>query len=79
MESERTETPEAADKKMEPAKIYVYTIRDWKEYVGESILIIFSVLLALILIRDIYHGWAVDRTDLLLQRIETAIKKIEAY
>lgn len=28
-------------------KIYVYPIRDWKEYLGESVLIIFSVLLAL--------------------------------
>jgi uncharacterized protein YlxP (DUF503 family) len=33
----------------------------------------------LVLIRDIYHGWAVDRTELLLQRIENAIKKVEAY
>jgi hypothetical protein len=31
----------------------------------------------LILIRDIYHGWAVDRIDGLLQQIEVAIKKIE--
>lgn len=30
-------------------KIYVYQKRDWKEYFGESLLIIFSVLLALIL------------------------------
>ena len=30
-------------------KQFVYTIRDWKEYLGESFLIIFSVLLALIL------------------------------
>jgi hypothetical protein len=29
-------------------KMEVYTIRDWKEYLGESLLIIFSVLLALI-------------------------------
>ena len=33
----------------------------------------------LVLIRDIYHGWAVDRTELLLQRIENAINKVEAY
>lgn len=30
-------------------RTYVYSIRDWKEYLGESVLIIFSVLLALIL------------------------------
>jgi hypothetical protein len=33
----------------------------------------------LVLIRDIYHGWAVDRTELLLQRIDNAIKKVDAY
>ena len=33
----------------ETAPIKVFTIRDWKEYVGESLLIIFSVLLALAL------------------------------
>jgi hypothetical protein len=38
-----------AEKNLEPSKTYVYTIRDWKEYLGESLLIIFSVLLALIL------------------------------
>lgn len=33
----------------------------------------------LILIRDIYHAWAVDRTPLLLQRIDEAKKKVESY
>jgi hypothetical protein len=33
----------------------------------------------LILIRDIYHGWAVDRVDGLLQTIDLAIKKIEKH
>ncbi len=35
--------------KPEKTKTVVYTQRDWKEYFGESLLIIFSVLLALIL------------------------------
>ena len=35
--------------KVAKEKFEVYTVRDWKEYVGESLLIIFSVLLALIL------------------------------
>src|SRR5471030_2942020 len=30
-------------------KASVYILRDWKEYAGESLLIIFSVLLALVL------------------------------
>jgi hypothetical protein len=33
----------------ETHKPHVYVLRDWKEYLGESALIIFSVLLALIL------------------------------
>ena len=31
----------------ENIKNYVYPVRDWKEYLGESLLIVFSVLLAL--------------------------------
>jgi hypothetical protein len=33
----------------EAHKPHVYVLRDWKEYLGESALIIFSVLLALVL------------------------------
>lgn len=51
--STATGRPQAAEarKTARPLKdkTYVYTIRDWKEYLGESLLIIFSVLLALIL------------------------------
>jgi hypothetical protein len=32
---------------LHPGKIHVFTERNWKEYLGESVLIIFSVLLAL--------------------------------
>jgi hypothetical protein len=52
METEKIEHPEMPEKDdLEPnkTKSFVYTIRDWKEYLGESLLIIFSVLLALIL------------------------------
>jgi uncharacterized protein YlxP (DUF503 family) len=49
MESEITDNQHASDKSIESSKAYVYTIRDWKEYMGESAMIIFSVLLALIL------------------------------
>jgi hypothetical protein len=37
-----------------------------------------QVHLTLVLIRDNYHGWAVDRVPLLLSRIDNAIIKIEA-
>ncbi len=48
---EETITPDSSpapepDKKEKPS---VYVLRDWKEYAGESLLIIFSVLLALVL------------------------------
>jgi hypothetical protein len=33
----------------------------------------------LMLIRDNYHAWAVDRTAFLLQKIEDAKKKVESY
>jgi hypothetical protein len=36
-----------------------------------------QVLTTLILIRDIYHGWAVDRVPGLLSRMDTAIKMLE--
>ena len=51
METEKIEQPELpikADLVPENSKTFVYTIRDWKEYIGEALLIIFSVLLALI-------------------------------
>jgi len=45
-------TTENSNEEAKPAETQipeVYTLRGWKEYVGESLLIIFSVLLALIL------------------------------
>lgn len=39
----------------------VYILRGWKEYVGESLLIIFSVLLALILTE--YFNYLHDKKD----------------
>lgn len=51
MDPETIENEANANEAITPTttKSYVYTIRDWKEYLGESLLIIFSVLLALIL------------------------------
>jgi len=51
METEIIEQPEINPKAglvPEKSKTFVYTVRDWKEYLGEALLIIFSVLLALI-------------------------------
>ena len=46
---ENLENPEQVKKDavLHPNKIHVFTERNWKEYLGESLLIIFSVLLAL--------------------------------
>jgi hypothetical protein len=47
--------PNEKDERVQPLikpakeKLEVYAVRDWKEYLGESLLIMFSVLLALIL------------------------------
>ncbi len=51
METEKIEQPEMPkndDVAINKSKTFVYTVRDWKEYLGEALLIIFSVLLALI-------------------------------
>ena len=46
---ENLENPEQVKKEavLHPGKIHVFAERNWKEYLGESLLIIFSVLLAL--------------------------------
>jgi len=52
METEKIEQPEMLKKDdavPDKSKTFVYTVRDWKEYLGEALLIIFSVLLALIM------------------------------
>jgi hypothetical protein len=51
------------------SKTHVYTIRDWKEYLGESLLIIFSVLLALILSEFINNLHEKENTRILLKSI----------
>jgi hypothetical protein len=38
-----------------------------------------QVHLTLVIIRDLYHGWAVDRTDGLLKQIDNAVKKVQSY
>jgi hypothetical protein len=48
---------------------YVYPIRDWKEYIGESFLIVFSVLLALFLTEHINKLHDRENTKNLLKSI----------
>lgn len=55
-------------------KNYVYPIRDWKEYLGESFLIIFSVLLALLLTEYISKLHEKENTRTLLKNIVLELK-----
>jgi hypothetical protein len=54
-------------------KKYVYPIRDWKEYIGESFLIVFSVLLALFLTDHINKLHDRENTKNLLKSIATEL------
>lgn len=67
-------------------KHYVYPVRDWKEYLGESLLIIFSVLLALIVTEYISKLHEKANTKELLKNIvlelehnKKAIEEMQAY
>lgn len=67
-------------------KKYVYPIRDWKEYLGESFLIVFSVLLALFLTEHINKLHEKENTKILLRGISSelnhnkkAIQEMQAY
>ncbi len=51
------------------SKSEVYVLRDWKEYAGESLLIIFSVLLALVLTEFINNIHDKNETRDLLNNI----------
>jgi hypothetical protein len=67
-------------------KKYVYPIRDWKEYLGESFLIVFSVFLALFLTEHINKLHEKENTKILLRGISAelnhnkkAIQEMQAY
>src|ERR1700748_1304431 len=53
----------------------VYVLRDWKEYLGESALIIFSVLLALILTEYFSKLHEKNQTKELLNNIKEELVK----
>jgi hypothetical protein len=76
------EEPKAIEKEERPLpvirsakeKLEVYTVRDWKEYLGESLLIMFSVLLALILTEFINNLHDKENTREILQSIVNELK-----
>jgi hypothetical protein len=71
MEADNTEQKEQINENAGPDKnrTYVYPIRDWKEYLGESFLIIFSVFLALITTEYINNLHENEKTKGLLKSI----------
>ncbi len=77
MEPETAEQQEpiekTADHKKE--KLFVYTIRDWKEYLGESVLIIFSVILALALTEYFNNLHEKENTRTILKSIVAELKQ----
>ena len=67
-------------------KHFVYTLRDWKEYLGESMLIMFSVVLALILTEYFNKLHEKENTKILIENIRNemvqnkkALEEIERY
>ncbi len=64
---EKTEILKSTTHKHKPE---VYVLRDWKEYLGESFLIIFSVLLALFLTEYITKQHEKNETHELLKNIK---------
>jgi hypothetical protein len=71
MEAENNEQKEQINENagFKKSKTYVYPIKDWKEYLGESFLIIFSVLLALITTEYINKLHEKEKTKGLLKSI----------
>jgi len=75
METKKIVQPDLPKMNLEPkkSKSFVYTIRDWKEYLGESLLIIFSVFLALILTEFFYHLREKENTKNILKNISAEL------
>jgi hypothetical protein len=62
------------EKSLHKKKKYVYPIRDWKEYLGESFLIVFSVLLAIGLTEYISKIHERETTKSILREIVIELK-----
>jgi len=73
MEEDIHSDPEIPKKKHHSNKPEVYILRDWKEYLGESFLIMFSVLLALILTEYFSNLHEKRETRELLDNIKTEL------
>lgn len=73
---ENPENPEQAkpEVSLHPDKIHVFTERNWKEYLGESLLIIFSVLLALFATEYINNQHEKENTKTILTSIVIELK-----
>ena len=69
------EKPGIPKSSMHKHKPEVYVLRDWKEYLGESFLIIFSVLLALFLTEYITKQHEKNETHELLKNIKEELIK----
>src|SRR5476649_2379130 len=74
MEPEIAETQEISEKPKQPEKTFVYSKRDWKEYIGESFLIVFSVLLALIVTEFINERHEKETTRNVLKNVVAELK-----
>src|SRR5689334_12950040 len=59
-------------------RIHVYTERNWKEYLGESLLIIFSVLLALFTTEYINKRHEKENTKTILASVANELKHNKA-
>jgi len=73
-ETTAADTPQDDPKPDIDKKPQVYILRDWKEYAGESFLIIFSVLLALVLTEFINNLHDKNETKDLLNNIRNELK-----
>jgi len=90
-QEEQTDEVVSSEQKGQPSKelknkTYVYPIRNWKEYLGESFMIIFSVLLALIVTEYINKLHEKENTRSLLKDIivelnhdKKAIQEMQVY
>src|ERR1700759_3372942 len=67
------ESPKHPERHKEKPEVYI--LRDWKEYLGESFLIIFSVLLALVLTEYINNQREKKETRELLNNIKEELIK----
>jgi hypothetical protein len=77
MEAENNEQKEQSNVVVSSKKYktYVYPIKDWKEYLGESFLIIFSVLLALIATEYINKIHERENTKSLLKSVVVELNR----